>query len=278
VDQTINPAVPARTAAYQAWGVIIGLAPAVLSLIFGPGLPPRNLASALAVAAAFALAAALLRAVDWTGAIAGFGVALTLYALGGAPMFAVLFFVFVLTWAATRAGYARKLARSLAEDRRGRTATQVVANVGLAAGALVLPLGWARFAPLAACAAVAVLAEAAADTCASEMGKAYARKTVLFTNGRPVAPGTDGGVSWMGSACGLAAAVATAAVAASLGAVSLRQAALAALAGVLGTCADSALGATLERRGWLNNDAVNLLSTLAAALLAALVLASRLAG
>jgi uncharacterized membrane protein len=32
---------------------------------------------------------------------------------------------------------------------------------------------------------------------------------------------------------------------------------------------DSLLGAGLERRGWLNNDAVNTLSTLAAALLAA---------
>jgi uncharacterized membrane protein len=28
---------------------------------------------------------------------------------------------------------------------------------------------------------------------------------------------------------------------------------------------DSVLGATLERRGWLNNDAVNFLSTLSAA-------------
>jgi uncharacterized protein (TIGR00297 family) len=276
VDQTINPTAPARTA-YQAWGVIIGLAPAALSAIFGHGLPPRNLVAALVIAAVFALVAALLRAVDWTGALAGFGVALALYSRGGGRMFAVLFFVFVLTWVATRAGYARKLARGLAERRGGRAATQVVANVGIAAVALVLPLGWGRFAPLAACAAVAVLAEAAADTCASELGKAYARKTVLFTSGRTVPAGTDGGVSWMGSLCGLAAAMATSAAALLLGVLSPSPAALAALAGVLGTCVDSALGATLEPRGWLNNDAVNLLSTLAAALLASLFLAAALA-
>jgi uncharacterized membrane protein len=38
-----------------------------------------------------------------------------------------------------------------------------------------------------------------------------------------------------------------------------------------GLFVDSLLGATLERRGWLNNDAVNFLSTLAAALIAILL-------
>jgi uncharacterized membrane protein len=35
--------------------------------------------------------------------------------------------------------------------------------------------------------------------------------------------------------------------------------------GVVGLGFDSLLGATLERRGWLNNDAVNFLSTASAA-------------
>ena len=38
---------------------------------------------------------------------------------------------------------------------------------------------------------------------------------------------------------------------------------------IVGLFFDSLLGAVLERRGWLNNDAVNALSTLAAALFAA---------
>jgi uncharacterized membrane protein len=38
--------------------------------------------------------------------------------------------------------------------------------------------------------------------------------------------------------------------------------------GVFGLLFDSLLGAILERRGWLNNDAVNFLSTLSAALFA----------
>ena len=40
-------------------------------------------------------------------------------------------------------------------------------------------------------------------------------------------------------------------------------------AAVAGLFLDSLLGAIPERRGWLNNDAVNTLSTLTAALLAA---------
>jgi len=43
--------------------------------------------------------------------------------------------------------------------------------------------------------------------------------------------------------------------------------------GVFGLLFDSLLGATLERRGWLNNDAVNFLSTASAALCAMALLA-----
>jgi uncharacterized membrane protein len=47
------------------------------------------------------------------------------------------------------------------------------------------------------------------------------------------------------------------------------DAAIAVAAGIAGIFIDSLLGAIPERHGWLNNDAVNALSTLAAVLLAA---------
>jgi len=47
-----------------------------------------------------------------------------------------------------------------------------------------------------------------------------------------------------------------------------RQAIIAFAAAIAGLFADSLLGATLERRGWLNNDSVNFLSTAFAALIA----------
>ena len=42
--------------------------------------------------------------------------------------------------------------------------------------------------------------------------------------------------------------------------------------GIFGLFFDSLLGATVERRGWLNNDAVNFLSTGAAAAFTAALL------
>jgi len=45
--------------------------------------------------------------------------------------------------------------------------------------------------------------------------------------------------------------------------------------GVFGLFFDSLLGATFERAGWLNNDAVNVLSTLSAAAFALVLFAAR---
>jgi uncharacterized protein (TIGR00297 family) len=262
---TPNPA--GRGAAYQACALIIGLAPAALTLIFHHGLPLRNLAVPAAVAGGFALFAWLLRGVTASGALAGSGVAFTLYARQGWRMFAALLLVFLLTWGATRAGDARKRARGVAERGTGRDAAQVVANVGLAAWALVTPVS----AVVAATAALAVLAEAAADTCSSELGKAFGGKTFLITNFAEVAPGTNGGVSLLGVGVALLAAKAPATLAGALRLLSPLDAALAALVAFAASFLDSLLGATLERRGLLNNDAVNFFSTAAAGGLAGLL-------
>jgi uncharacterized protein (TIGR00297 family) len=260
-----NPA--GRSTAYQACAVIIGLAPAALTVIFWRYLPLRDLLVPAAVAAGFAVLAWLLRAVTVSGALAGFGIAFTLYANVNRHMFEVLFFVFALTWAATRAGHTHKQERGLAEPQGGRTASQVVANLGVGAILLALPLGL-DFALVATGVALVVLAEAAADTCASEIGKAFGGKTVLITSLQPVTPGTDGGVSLLGTIAALVAASSTVALAAVLDTgLEWPGVPFYSLAALFGTFVDSLLGATLERRGWLNNDAVNLLSTSAVAAL-----------
>lgn len=248
--------------------MIIGALPAAFILYFGPRLPFGNIARSASISALFALFAWLSRGVNASGALAGFAVAFTFYLAGGTlergwAGFAVLLFVFVLTWAATRAGKGRKAARGIAEPDHGRDAPQVVANVGLAAYALLLPLP-----PLALCCAVAVLAEATADTCSSELGKAFGGKTVLITNGQAVAPGTDGGVSLLGVFSAVVSATAVSSLAAGIGALPHGATTRVTIAAVLATFLDSLLGATFERKGWLNNDAVNLLSTAAAACLA----------
>jgi uncharacterized protein (TIGR00297 family) len=87
----------------------------------------------------------------------------------------------------------------------------------------------------------------------------------MLTTLRQVEPGTDGAVSLAGTLLGVAAAgIVAAAGTLALGGGWILLAA--SWAGALfGLFFDSLLGATLERRGWLNNDAVNFLSTASAA-------------
>src|SRR5262249_13494217 len=174
-------------------------------------------------------------------------------------LFLVLLLVFAMTLAATRVGIARKQQLRTAEAAAGRSASQVMANLGVAALLTALaPSAWPAL-------GLAALAEVAADTSSSEIGMAFSGKTLLITTWKPVPPGMDGGISLRGTAAALAAAGLVALSGRLLGLVPTRQAVIVLCAGFFGTVADSVLGAVLERRGWLNNDLVNLFSTATAA-------------
>jgi uncharacterized protein (TIGR00297 family) len=93
------------------------------------------------------------------------------------------------------------------------------------------------------------------------VGKAFGRGTVLITSFRPVPPGTEGGVSLEGTLGGLAGGVAVASVGALAGLYPWAVAAPVALAGLLGSLAESVIGAVAVRRGWLDDDLLNALNT-----------------
>jgi uncharacterized protein (TIGR00297 family) len=214
----------------------------------------------------FAFAGYWLRGVTRSGALAGFALAFALYACAGPGAFATLVALFVITLLATRLGRQRKVVLGTAERSSGRNASQVLANVGVASLFAITAALLGKPSLLAACAAA--LAEAAADTVSSEGGQALGARARLFPTGAQVAPGTNGGISWAGTGCGALAAVAMSFVAAWGGLVAAPQAWIVALAALAGMFLDSLLGATLEHSGRLNNDAVNLLGTLFAALIA----------
>lgn len=192
--------------------------------------------------------------------------------------------VFLLSLLATRLGRPKKERLGLAERRKGRNAAQVAANLGLAALAFesavlswLMETHWYQPALAGGSAlfsiGVAALAEAAADTVSSEVGQALGGTPRMITTFRPAETGTDGGMTPVGTLAGLGAGalVAAAGTWALRGPITMFVASGAGAA--FGLFFDSLLGASLERRGWLNNDAVNFLSTLSAAGVAALLLA-----
>jgi uncharacterized protein (TIGR00297 family) len=237
----------------------------VIAAAFGPVASPKCWL-AVVITLIFATFGRLVRGVTNSGAAAGAAVCLALLSGLGWSGFAGLCTVFALTWAATRFGYARKLSLGTAEPRSGRNAAQVFANIAVAA---LCSVGFAvRKDPRLLFAAAAALAEAAADTASSEIGQAVGGTPRLLTSWGKVSAGTDGGITVLGTAAGLAAAVIVGAVfvlSETLGSTGLLVITAAAFAGTL---ADSLLGATLERFGWIGNNTVNFLSTLVAAAIA----------
>ena len=215
--------------------------------------------AAAAVSIAFAILARRLRGVTSSGAMAGALISFVFYVGFGIGGFAVLVTLFALTWVATRTGYRRKQSLGTAENREGRRASQVIANLGAATGCVILyrlsgNLLWAL-------AFVAALAEAAADTVSSEIGQSRSNTARLITTLRPVPVGTDGGISVPGTLAGISAALLIGAVAAAVCLVPWPRIGIPIFAAVLGMTADSILGAEMERPGRLNNDGVNFLST-----------------
>ena len=242
------------------------LADTLIGLLQDHGHPEARIVPAFVVASIFGFFGFLSRGVTRTGAIAGTVVAILIYVGLGLGGFVTLFTVFAVAWITTRIGYARKRQLGLAESRRGRNAGQVLANVAAAAVFATLAIYHRGF----AFAAVAALAEAAADTASSEVGEALTRQARMITTLRTVPPGTDGAVSIPGTLAGMAAAILVAYVAVATHAMPALGLWIVAAAGYLGTVVDSLLGATLERARRLDNNTVNLLSTAAAGLIALL--------
>jgi uncharacterized protein (TIGR00297 family) len=165
-----------------------------------------------------------------------------------------------LGWRGLLLLFAFFISSSLLSKRTTRNHRQVFANGGIAALA-ALAGNWAGFA--------GALAAATADTWASEIGRHSRTPPRLITNGQPVPAGTDGGITLLGTAGGIAGAVVVAGLSSFLG---QRNTLAIAVAGIAGMVLDSVLGATVQGKArWMDNEAVNLAATLTGAACAGLL-------
>jgi uncharacterized protein (TIGR00297 family) len=254
------------------------LAMVALSQARAGTLPPEvdladRVLAGVAVSAALAILAWRVHAIDAGGAASAVVIGTAITAGLGLRGLAVLAAFFVVGTAATRLGQADKARRGLAQERGGvRGWRNAWANGAVpAALALMVLVAPADARALWVIAYAASVATAAADTCASEIGKAYGNHAVLITTLRPVPPGTEGGISAEGTLGGLAGAVVVAAAGSVAGLYGWGVAALAAAAGLMGCLAESLLGTLSERRGWMGNDLLNAVNTAIGALVAVLL-------
>src|SRR5881628_3131106 len=147
----------------------------------------------------------------WDGSLAAFVVGMVIGVFGDVTWLFLLLLFLLSSFLATRYRFALKEALGVQEGLRGeRKATNVVANgfapMAVAAISLTMPPGFPKI--MSGIVFLSALAVAGADTLASEIG-VLSRRTVLITTGRPVPPGTDGGVSPLGQLCAIGAALYT---------------------------------------------------------------------
>jgi len=153
------------------------------------------------------------------------------------------------------------------QEKAPRTWRNALANGSVAAAisafALVAPHASSR--TLLAAMYVGSLAAAISDTVSHELGVLFGGAPRMITTLRHAKRGADGAISGFGTLSGAGISLALALMAVGLRLVNTRLALVAAVAGLVGNCVDSFLGATLQRRGWLGNHLVNFSCTLAGA-------------
>jgi len=255
---------------------------------------PTQIAAGFSLAAVIAALAQRLRLLTASGALAAAFVGGCVFGFGGWAASAPLLVFFATSNLLGRYKKAVKTARSM-EKSGPRDAFQVLANGAVASGLIVCYAVHEWRSPILLVAFAASLAEANADTWATEIGSAVRGKAWNILTLSPVTPGRSGGVTLPGTLAALGGSFAIALV--SMPLFHARHAhatvCLVALSGFLGSLIDSIIGASLQAgyrnnkgeyaeseiegyrhvRGihFIGNNAVNAIGTASAALIAMLL-------
>ncbi|MEM6717375.1 MAG: TIGR00297 family protein [Cyanobacteria bacterium P01_C01_bin.147] len=186
--------------------------------------------------------------------------------------YVVVMVYFLVGTAVTRIGMAEKEAAGIAEKRSGvrgpenvwgsaLTATVCALGVLLTSNGILVGLS-PKWMALFSLGYVASFATKLSDTSASEVGKAYGKRTFLITTLQPVPAGTEGAVSLEGTLAGVVGSAVIAVVGWATGMITLLGVALCLVAALIATNLESVIGATLqEKLPWLTNELVNIINT-----------------
>lgn len=242
--------------ASSPWLVAIALNTALAAIAW---VVPKKLLTPMGLLHAWALGVLVWGTLGWTG----YGVVMAYFLVGSAV---------------TRVGFAEKEAAGIAEKRSGArgpenvwgsAATAALCALGVWAIAAVQPDGASSWTAALLLGYVASLSTKLSDTCASEIGKAYGKRTFLITTLKPVPAGTEGAVSLEGTLAGILASLVLAVLGWAVGLISIAGVMLCVMAAFVATNLESLIGATVqEELDWLTNELVNVINTLIGALVA----------
>lgn len=185
----------------------------------------------------------------------------------GVNWLALIVLFLVMSLLATR--YSKKYKRSLGQFEGRRTSKNVISNGVVACfmaafGGYYLPFVGGF---------IGAIATATSDTLASEIG-VLDQNPRLITTFQKVDPGTNGAVSVLGTAVGVAGAAIIGIAAYLLGIVANPTSVIfvSIISGTVGCFMDSILGALFENRGLITNEHVNLIATIVGAIVGILLI------
>ena len=240
---------PITNSWYYPWLFAMGLNAVLLSIVW---IAPKKLLTPVGILNAWLLGVIVWAILGWQG-------------------YTVVVFYFIFGSAVTRVGLAEKEAMGIAEERSGaRGAGNVWGSALIATICAIATIFVSEpISKLLILGYVASFSTKLSDTTATEIGKAYGKRTFLITTLKPVPRGTEGAVSLEGTIAGIAASVASASLAWVIGMISWLGIIWCVIAAFVATTIESLIGATIEAKiSWLTHDLVNILNTLIGAIVA----------
>ena len=234
----------------NSWVVAVLLNAVLLAVVW---LAPKKLLTTAGILNAWLLGVLVWGTLGWKG-------------------YAIVCVYFVVGSAVTRIGMEQKEAEGIAEKRSGARGPENVWGSAFTAALCAVGIGiinWLGTNQAVFLSSLLILGYVASfctklsDTCASEVGKAYGKRTFLITTLQPVPRGTEGAVSLEGTLAGIFASVVLAFLGWGVGLIDVWGILWCVLAAFIATNLESVIGATLQSRfEWLTNELVNVLNTL----------------
>ncbi len=208
------------------------------------------------------------KAADSDAVLSATIICLLVILFAGPAWFMLLLAFYLLGGGFTRYGYAYKHKLGIAQSRGGVRGYKNVYSNSLVPLAMAVCHG-IYGSDLFVLAFIGAVATANGDTLASEIGQTSKSKPRMITTMQVTETGVDGGVTPLGEAAAFAGSIIIGLLAAATGMSGAYGILAGTIAGFLGTNFDSLLGATLQQKGYLTNNGVNLFATLFGALVGA---------